>query len=102
MAIIKYAEKTTKIPIGFMCDICKRKYELDSEDLTDYDIKTKCSIENQMAVIKYSYPVGAYQERTENAEKHCCCTSCLIGALLHVPFSAEITIPSWGVFDRKK
>jgi hypothetical protein len=98
MAVRQYIERTVKKPFVFMCDICKQQFVLQSE----YDIDNYGDVAKQMAVIKYSYPVGAYQERTESAELDCCSASCLARALSKVPFGAEITIPFGGFFDRDK
>lgn len=98
MAITEYEEYTAKRPVELTCDVCKTSYKLSDE----YERKYKGRVEIQMAVLKYSYPVGSYGERTETKEVHCCSFMCLAKALKHVPFGANISIPSGGIYNRQE
>ena len=90
--ILRSEHREVKEPIGYVCDVCGKKFELANT----YDRIYRNTTEDQMGIVRVLQPDGT----ADDVEMHVCCWKCAVKAAGRYNMRMEIRIPAFGVFDK--
>ena len=90
--ILYSKHKEVKEPVGYVCDVCGKKFELANT----YERLYCNTVEQQMGVVRVLQPDGS----SDLEEIHVCCWKCAVKAAGRYNMRMELRIPAFGVFDK--
>lgn len=91
--MILYSEhKEVKEPVGYVCDVCGRKFALENT----YERLYCNTVDQQMGIVRVLQPDGS----TGLEEIHVCGWKCAAKAAGRYNMKMELRIPAFGVFDK--
>lgn len=92
--MILYSEyPDVKEPVGFVCDVCGKKFVLENQ----YDRINRNKVEEQMGIVRVLRQDGTIAQH----EYHVCSMHCTGHILTKYRQPTEVFIPAGGLFDRR-
>lgn len=82
-----------KEPVGFMCDVCGKKFVLENQ----YERINRNKVEDQLGIVRALRKDGSIAQH----EYHVCSMHCIGHILTKYRQPTEILIPEGGLFDRR-